>query len=110
MNDINNPLEEIKVKAVLSSKIRKLDFRKNFKPEDVNILDYTVIAALEKQVPRHPYIESVTQNGGVIDVLCPSCYHEIFRCFNVNTPWNDSQKSHKHCEKCGQKLDWRREE
>jgi hypothetical protein len=57
MNDINNPLENIKVQAALQSEYMKLEYRKKNRPDQINILDYTVIAALEQQL-----------NGGWIPV------------------------------------------
>lgn len=97
MNDINNPLEEIKVKAVLDSEIRKLEFRKEFKPEDVNILDYTVIVALEKQVTKKVSNKKQSDFLGYT-AHCPSCKVTIVSSFNSNV-----------CGNCGQRLDWQRE-
>lgn len=46
LDDMNNPLEPIKVDAALKSEIMKLNYRMEHKPESVNELDYTIIAAL----------------------------------------------------------------
>lgn len=47
-DDMRNPLEPIKVYSALNSEIMKLELRLKTKPKDVNVLDYTVIAALQK--------------------------------------------------------------
>ena len=47
-NDTENPLEPIKVYSALKSEILKLELRIKNRPKDISILDYTVIAALQK--------------------------------------------------------------
>ena len=47
-NDMENPLEPIKVKKKKKSEILKLELRIKNRPKDISILDYTVIAALQK--------------------------------------------------------------
>ena len=47
-NDMENPLEPIKVYSALKSEILKLELRTKNRPKDISILDYTVIAALQK--------------------------------------------------------------
>lgn len=47
-NDMNNPLEPLKVSSALRSELIKLEYRKQNKPNDINILDYTIIAVLQK--------------------------------------------------------------
>ena len=47
-NDMKNPLEPIKVYSALKSEILKLELRIKNRPKDISILDYTVIAALQK--------------------------------------------------------------
>ena len=47
-NDMENPLEPIKVYSALKSEISKLELRIKNRPKDISILDYTVIAALQK--------------------------------------------------------------
>ena len=47
-NDMENPLEPIKVYSALKSEILKLELRRKNRPKDISILDYTVIAALQK--------------------------------------------------------------
>lgn len=47
-DDMRNPLEPLKVSSALKSEIMKLEFRKQSKPESISVLDYTIIAALQK--------------------------------------------------------------
>ena len=47
MDDINNPLEPLKLGKALESEIFKYNYRKEHKPQDINILDYTVMYALK---------------------------------------------------------------
>ena len=65
--------------------------------------------ARERQRAKKPIIKSKKktkiQTGDYVDVKCPCCEKDIFSCFHY-PPWNDSQKSHKHCENCGQAIDW----
>lgn len=53
LNDINNPLEPLKLSSALNSEIFKLEYRKANKPEEISILDYTVIAALKDCLERY---------------------------------------------------------
>lgn len=48
LDNINNPLEPLKISSALKSEIMKLEFRKQSKPESISVLDYTIIAALQK--------------------------------------------------------------
>ena len=47
IGDVGNPLEPLKLESALKSEIMKYEFRKKNKPEDINILDYTVMYALK---------------------------------------------------------------
>ena len=47
LDDMNNPLEPIKVRAALDSEIMKYNFRREHCPQDVSVLDGTIIAALK---------------------------------------------------------------
>lgn len=47
LDDIENPLEPLKISAALESEIFKYNYRKENKPEEINILDYTVMHALK---------------------------------------------------------------
>lgn len=83
--DINNSLEDIKVKAALKSESRNLEYEQIHYPDNVSVLRYTVIAALEKQIPKKVIkTESSSQ-------ACPEC--------RANVNW-------KYCPNCGQKLNW----
>ena len=47
LDDIDNPLEPLKLQSALQSEIFKFNYRKEHRPQDINILDYTVIYALK---------------------------------------------------------------
>ena len=47
LDDINNPLEPLKLQSALQSEIFKYEYRKKNKPEDINMLDYTIMYALK---------------------------------------------------------------
>lgn len=47
LDDISNPLEPLKLQSALESEIFKYKYRKEHKPQDINILDYTIIYALK---------------------------------------------------------------
>ena len=46
-NPCDNPLEPLKLQSALQSEIFKFNYRKEHKPQDINILDYTVMYALK---------------------------------------------------------------
>ena len=48
LNDMNNPLESIKVQAALESEMLKYNYRKEHKPDSISPLDCTIIYALNK--------------------------------------------------------------
>lgn len=48
LDDTKNPLEPLKVSSALDSELFKLNYRMQTNPKSINILDYTVIAALQK--------------------------------------------------------------
>ena len=52
LDDIGNPLEPLKLQSALESEIFKYNYRKEHKPQDINILDYTVMAALKDCLER----------------------------------------------------------
>lgn len=92
MCDINDVLEPLKVSSALNSEILKLNFRKENNPNDVTVLDYTIIKALEKQIPCK--VEEGTEGG--YDWYC-SCGEYLSR---------HKDKSINYCRRCGQRLDW----
>ena len=53
LNDINNPLEPLKLSKALDSEIFKLKYRMENEPEKINMLDYTIIAALQDCLNRY---------------------------------------------------------
>jgi hypothetical protein len=81
---MNNYLEPLKVKAALRSENMKMEYRKANKPNEVNILDYTVIEALERQVPKERLF------NGVDTYTCPQCKEEVY--------------DEEYCQYCGQRL------
>lgn len=56
LDNMSDPLEPLKISSALKSELFKLKLRKAEKPEDISVLDYTVIAALkealEKRIPE----------------------------------------------------------
>lgn len=59
LDDINNPLEPLKLTSALESEIFKYNYRKKHKPEDINMLDFTVIYAL-----KHCLEEALKESEG----------------------------------------------
>ena len=47
LDNIDNPLEPLKLQSALQSEIFKFNYRKEHRPQDINILDYTVMYALK---------------------------------------------------------------
>lgn len=52
LDNINDPLEPLKISSALKSELLKLQFRKAEKPESISPLDYTVIAALKEVLEK----------------------------------------------------------
>lgn len=66
LDDMNNPLEPIKVESALKSEIMKLNYRKEHNPTSISQLDITIIAVLAKELGCYEDKKSktvVTQNG-----------------------------------------------
>ena len=61
LDNIKDPLEPLKISSALKSELLKLQFRKAKKPEDISVLDYTVIAALKEALEKRMTIEK--ENG-----------------------------------------------
>ena len=57
LDDMDNPLEPIKIESALRSEMMKLEFRKANRPKDVSILDYTIIAALAEALRQRLEVE-----------------------------------------------------
>ena len=47
LDDIGNPLEPIKLSSALRSEILKYEYRKENKPDDISVLDITIMYALK---------------------------------------------------------------
>ena len=47
LDDTSNPLEPLKLQSALESEILKYNYRKEHKPQDINMLDYTIMYALK---------------------------------------------------------------
>lgn len=92
MGNINDVLEPKKVSHALRSENLKLKAQKGNKPNEVNILDYTIIKALEKQIPYK--VEDGTEGG--FDWYC-SCGEYLSRY---------KDESIHYCKHCGQRLNW----
>ena len=58
LDDIDNPLEPLKLQSALQSEIFKFNYRKEHRPQDINILDYTVMYAL-----KHCLEEQLKEGG-----------------------------------------------
>lgn len=52
LDNINDPLEPLKISSALKSEVLKLQIRQAEKPESISPLDYTVIAALEEALKK----------------------------------------------------------
>lgn len=61
LDNIKDPLEPLKISSALKSELLKLQLRKAKKPEDISVLDYTVIAALKEALEKRMTIEK--ENG-----------------------------------------------
>lgn len=57
LDDINNPLEPLKLSSALQSEIRKYEYRKEHMPQDISPLDYTIMYAL-----KHCLEEQMTED------------------------------------------------
>ena len=60
LDDIDNPLEPLKLQSALQSEIFKFNYRKEHKPQDINIIDYTVMYAL-----KHCLAEQLKAGGNI---------------------------------------------
>ena len=94
LDNMGDPLEQIKVVSAMKSQSMVLEYRQKHEPDKVNILDYTVIAALWKQIPRKVEItEHMTYPERVAFGNCPVCNKEVNQTKQV-------------CDCCGQALAW----
>lgn len=88
--EYGDPLEHIKVASAYNSQIMVLDYRLKNRPKDISILDYTILAALEKQIPKK------AKEIHCDEYICPECGSENL-CSEYVVPDN-------YCPVCGQKL------
>ena len=90
--NIDDYLEPLKVESALRSEEMKMKYRKENKPEDVSILDYTIIKALEKQMSIKVEMRVVDeQEASGFSETCPTCHVFVYD---------------NYCQNCGQNLDW----
>ena len=61
-DDMNNPLEPLKLSAALSCELLILKRRMEKNPKDISILDYTVIAALQDCLKRYAGAKGARDN------------------------------------------------
>lgn len=104
LKEMDDILEPLKVECALKSEERKLNYRKQNKPKEVNILDYTIIAALKRQIPAEVGTNTVNRGIGVsgeydidFDMLCPCCGAVVGN-------YETNELYYNHCPDCGQKL------
>lgn len=93
IDDIDNPLEPIKVQAALRSEQMKFEYRMKNNPKEINILDYTVMAALERQLPKK--CVGLNLDSGRVDddfSCCPNCNRILI-------------EDYLYCPKCGQRIE-----
>lgn len=84
-SQMKDPLEPIKVASALNSELLKFDYRKKNKPKDISILDYTVMAALQKQFPAKvkdiedsTYCECPECGAIAVNEYCSTCGQRLF--------------------------------
>ena len=53
IDDLNNPLEPLKLSCALNSELFKLKYRKENKPKEICSMVYTVIAAVQDCLKRY---------------------------------------------------------
>ena len=82
-------LETIKVEAAKNSELLKLEHRLKNNPSVISILDYTILAALGKQIPKKLTKTKIPGIG-----KCPNCKTEL--CI-------DDSDLH-YCPTCGQRI------
>lgn len=67
-------------------------------PALVNVEEIGIaISALEKQIPKKPLPIRDVRSGRIVSFTCPCCFHEDL---------GNNEYRFKHCEECGQALDW----
>lgn len=103
IKDLKNPLEHLKVASALNSELFKLDYRITNKPNDISPLDYTIIMALDRQIPKEctDIQEPVVKWG-----ICPTCKGLPMQLGRPQRIF----ASQNYCQNCGQRILWKGEE
>lgn len=88
----------MKFDKINSEAIYELRYQEDMRAKGIpyqvsNLVIYTAISALEKQIPKKPILDTIFPSG-VKWWRCPACRHN-----NIET--ND-----RFCHNCGQALDW----
>ena len=89
--------------AIETIKIAIAEVEWNY-PMDYSIAFDMAITALEKQIPKKPYIQQDDRNNDCME--CPSCDSFIGYEYDCR----DGHYQINYCNYCGQKLDWSDEE
>lgn len=58
-----------------------------------------IIEALEKQIPKKPYLEGDGYADGAM-------VYDVWRCPNCDRAYEVDSDDYDYCPNCGQKLDW----
>lgn len=102
---MDNYLEPLKVESALRSENMKMEYRKANNPNDINILDYTVIESLEKQVPKVAVKGQYSEEYDSYELICPKCNDYVGELENEDGEGIYRYNlSHKYCPECGQRL------
>lgn len=92
-----------KQEAIETIKIAIAEVEWNY-PMDYSIAFDMAMDALEKQIPKKPYIQQDDRNNDCME--CPSCDSFIGYEYDCR----DGHYQINYCNYCGQKLDWSEEE
>lgn len=98
LDNMDDPLEPIKVVSAIKSEGMKLEIRKERRPEDISELDYTIIAALWKRVPAVLEKDDAPESN----YICKECGNKLY----PGEADTEYRKSHYvgYCRDCGQRL------
>jgi hypothetical protein len=105
---MDNSLEPLKVESALRSEKMKMEYRMRNKPKEINILDLTVIAALEKQVPGKPTQKFYSSgydddHDDGYNYDCPCCNNQVGQFSRESEEWLWQVQ---YCPDCGQRIKW----
>lgn len=82
------------VEGLILGEIQKMSTENGIDTKIV-LNEKAIVSALEKQIPTKPIVRDLWQLGTADGHSCPNCGYDI--------PYT---KQPKHCEECGQALDW----